>query len=290
MKQVEYFLGIRFRVNETVIQLDKSRYISKLLDCYNLQNAHPTSTPMSPSIEFDDQTSMRNTSFPYRELIGSLLSLAQISRPDILFSVSKLSRYTQDPRTVHCNGAKNILRYLKKTKDLCITYEKSKELKVIGYTDSDYAGDKPSRKSTNGYVFLINGGSFTWKSTLQKCVASSTMEAEYIGQAWATREALYIRKLLDDFDVPIDEPLTIFADNEKAIDLAYQYRNTQRSKHIDVAYHITRDYASKNYIKLQYIPTKTMTADCLTKALDNITLSRHTKSMGLQDAQKEGKC
>lgn len=89
----------------------------------------------------------------------------------------------------------------------------------------------------------------------------------------AIREAVWVRKVLNDFDMNVSSPLQIFADNQKAIGFAEEDRNSARAKHIDICYHITRDYINKGFIQFSYIPTANMVADIFTKALDHKSIS-----------------
>src|SRR5437762_5839470 len=97
----------------------------------------------------------------YQELIDFLNHLAVFTRPDIVFAVSKLSKYNSNPTTTHFKADLHVLRYLKATRNYCIVYKRSTNvsiLDVIDYSDSDFTNDKDDRKSYTGYVFLIYGG------------------------------------------------------------------------------------------------------------------------------------
>ncbi|CAG7825277.1 unnamed protein product, partial [Allacma fusca] len=109
----------------------------------------------------------------------------------------------------HWKAAKNVLRYLKGTLDMGITYSTGGNMRLVGYTDSDYAGDKLSRKSTTGTAIFLNDGIVSWTSQKQPCVALSSTEAEYIALASGAREAVWLRSLLDELDFPQDEPTKI---------------------------------------------------------------------------------
>ena len=89
---------------------------------------------------------------------------------------------------------------------------------VIGYYDADYAGDLDIRRSTNGYVFILQGGAITWMSKRQCIVAASITEAEYIAAAHATKEALWLRVLLTDLGIKVNT-FMIMADNQSALKL-----------------------------------------------------------------------
>jgi len=223
-----------------------------------------------------------SNSFPYRELVGCLMYVAVTTRPDIMFSVSRLARYSTIASEMHWKAAKDVLRYLKRTSKFGLVYGGPSEMTVVGYTDADWAGDRASRKSTSGYVFLVNKTVFSWKSSLQKVVAASSTEAEYISQALCTREALWVMKLKKDFEMD-DGAVVLYGDNTGAMTLAREHKTTARSKHIDVTYHFTRDYVNRGAVVFKYIPTDKMIADCMTKPLSKIKLLRFVGLMGLHE-------
>ena len=101
----------------------------------------------------------------------------------------------------HWEAVKCILRYLKGTQSKCICYGKS-DFKLQGSCDADMAGDVDTRKSTSGYVFTIAGGAVSWCSRLQKIVALSTTEAEYISATEASKEAIWLGRLARELGMP----------------------------------------------------------------------------------------
>ena len=139
---------------------------------------------------------------------------------------------------------------------------------LIGYSDADWAGDVNDRKSTSGYLFMMNGAAVSWRSQKQTCVALSTAEAEYIALAAAAQEATWMRKLMKDFHESQAEPVTIYEDNQSAICIAKNPQSHHKTKHVDIKYHYVRDKVQDVTIKIQYCPTNDMIADILTKGLD----------------------
>ena len=119
----------------------------------------------------------------------------------------------------HWKAAKRVMRYLQGTKDYKLTYKHTDHLEVIGYSDWDFAGCSDSRKSTSGYVFLLAGGDVSWRSTKQTIVASSTMEAEFIGCYEATSQALWLRNFITGLKIvdSIARPLRFYCDNLAAV-------------------------------------------------------------------------
>ena len=110
------------------------------------------------------------------------------TRPDIVYPASLVSRFMHDPSKLHYAAAKRILRYLQGTRKLGIKYVKEQENKLVGYTDSDWAGSIDDRKSTSGYVFCLGSKIISWASKKQKTVSLSSAEAEYIAATDAACE------------------------------------------------------------------------------------------------------
>jgi hypothetical protein len=184
------------------------------------------------------------------------------------------------PTEHHWNTAKGVLRYLAATVDCGIMFMKGAG-HVIGYCDSDFAGDVDTRRSTTGYVFLLNGGAVSWSSKLQQTVALSTAEAEYMSAASAVKEALWLRKLMFDFGWRSSEPIMIRCDNQAALKLLVNPIVSARSKHIDVLHHFARERVARREVCFEYCRTEHMIADCLTKAVPEHKFRLCCQGMGL---------
>ena len=122
----------------------------------------------------------------------------------------------------------------------------------------------------------------SWFSKKQQIVTLSTTEAEYVALSTATQEAMWIRRLLSDFGVTMDQPTVILEDNQGAICLAKNPVTRTRSKHIDVRYHYIRETLSEEgTINLLYCSTSEMIADILTKPLPKGRFEMLRDNMGL---------
>ncbi|CAL2262890.1 unnamed protein product [Prunus armeniaca] len=137
---------------------------------------------------------------------------------------------------------------------------------VVGYVDSDYAGDLDKRRSTIGFVFTIVGGPVSWRSILQSTVALSTTEAEYMAVTEAIKEAIWLQGLLDDLGIQHDH-VDVHYDSQNAIYLAKNQVHHARTKHIDVRFHFVREIIDEGDILLQKIGAADNPADMLTKGL-----------------------
>ena len=158
---------------------------------------------------------------------------------------------------------------------------------LSGYSDSDWAGDYDTRKSTSGFIFGVGSAAISWSSKLQPTVALLTCEAEYIGQTNATKEAIWLRRLLNEIrPETANEPQAtiIYCDNQGAIALAKNPQFHARTKHIDIQHHFVREKINEGAVQLEYIETEGQVADGLTKALDKIRFERFRKAIGLEPA------
>ncbi|MCO5584158.1 hypothetical protein L7F22_038081 [Adiantum nelumboides] len=187
-------------------------------------------------------------SVPYASACGSLMYAMVATRPDIAHAVGVVSRFMANPGRLHWNAMKSIMRYLKGTKNKCLCYGKG-PLELKGFCDSDMAGDVDTRKSTSGYVFTLVGGAISWCSRLQKIVALSTTEAEYISATKASKEAIWLARLCSEFGLP-DKESMLGCDSQSAICLAENAMFHARTKHIDVRYHFIREVLEDNLITL----------------------------------------
>ena len=213
----------------------------------------------------------------YRSLVGSLLYIGKQTRPDILNVVNQLSRFFEKPDTTHWKAAKDVLRYLKSTINLRLTFTKNSSMKLIGDADADWSGDLDDRKSTTGYYFKFqgNGAAISWEVKKQSTVALSSTEAEYQAMAAAVQEAIYLRSLMKDFGYPMEESTQIGEDNQSCIKMCHNPVMHKRSKHIDTKLHFIRERVENREVGIHYIPTDDMTADILTKSLPRVKVERH---------------
>lgn len=261
-----YFVGMEIKRKDSCICISQRDYIRQIIEKFSMTNANPASTPADINVKFtkndDDDESTSN--FPYREAIGSLLFLCSVSRPDISFAVNVLSRYVNNPGQQHINAIKRVIRYLIGSKDYFIKYGESSDL--IGYSDSDFAGDIDSRKSTTGYIFQMNGGPITWCSQKQKTTALSTTEAEFVAACESAKEIVWLKQLLSELGENYN-CVTLCVDNQSAIKLINNPVYHKRTKHIDVKYNFVREKVELGMIKVQYVSSNNQLADILTKAL-----------------------
>lgn len=265
--QVKQCLGMNVKFNklEGSVTLDQESYIDTLLQKFNMTDCKTYDTPMETKLNVNMDQKL-NDQVPFQQLIGSLMYLSVLTRPDITYSVSYLSQFNNCHTDEHWHYAKRVLKYLKKTKSFGIKYCKNGNSEIKGFADADWANDSLDRRSYTGFCFLLSNGIISWESRKQKTVALSSCEAEYMSISEACKEAIYLRAL--QFEITSKMyTLSLFNDNQSAQKLSTNPVLHKKSKHIDVKYHFARECVSNNIVKLHYLPTANMPADLLTKSL-----------------------
>ena len=176
----ELCLGIRVNYLNDGIALDQEAYIETILSRFKMQDCKAVATPTNSSIKLTKEMSPQTeeekeemSAVPYQEAVGCLMYLAQCTRPDILFAVNQLSRYNNNPGSCHWQAVKHLMRYLRGTASMKLKYSRKGNEQIIGYSDADWATDTEDRKSTRGYIFLMQGGAVSWCCKRQPTVALS---------------------------------------------------------------------------------------------------------------------
>jgi hypothetical protein len=328
------FLGVETKfLPDGSIQLHQEAYIKRMLQRFGMTTCKTVATPMTrdelsksqctPVEDLNNKEAKQQATL-YRAMVGSLNYLAVWTRPDIMFAVSQLGRFLENPGKPHHAAARRVFQYLQGTPDYGITYpaginkdgvatstgiinrafpvvakqhrqegEKKGERVCEGpggkkesltattevFADSSYATNPDTRKSTTGVYVCVNGRAVLWYSKQQPVVATSTTEAEYIALSQGTKEALWLRKLQGDLQ---DEPrgaTRIYEDNQACIRLAANPEAHARTKHIDIRFHMIRDYVEQGAVEVVYVDTNNQVADMLTKALPREGLTRCNRVM-----------
>ena len=137
---------------------------------------------------------------------------------------------------------------------------------IQGYCDSNHGADQDGRRSTSGVVFTVGGNVVSWKSSLQKVVALSSTEAEYMALTEASKEAVWLLGLMNELGFE-QETIDIYSDSQSAIALAKNAVHHDRTKHIEIKYHFIRELIYSGLIRVKKIVTETNPADILTKVV-----------------------
>ena len=192
-------------------------------------------------------------------------------------------QFCENPGKPHWKGIKRILKYLASTRThgLCYSGKNTNPDTIVAFSDADYAGDVDTRRSTSWFVFILNGAAVTWSSRRQNCVALSTMESEYIAASEASREVVWLRRLLDQIGIRQEIPTILNCDNKSAIALSHNPEHHTRSKHIDVRLHYIREQVTNEIVKINHVSSKIQLADILTKPLEETRFAHLRASIGV---------
>ncbi|KAL3626856.1 hypothetical protein CASFOL_029263 [Castilleja foliolosa] len=177
---------------------------------------------------------------------------SSIKTKDISYALSMTSHFQSNPGEAHWCAAKNLLKYLKRTKDRILVFGGENELKVTGFTDASFQTDKDDFRSQSGYVFCLNGGAISWKSSKQSTTADSTTEAEYIAASEAAKEGVWMKKFISELGVvpSAAKSVVLYCDNSGAIAQAKEPREHHKSKHVLRKYHLLREIIERGDIEI----------------------------------------
>ena len=327
MGPIGHFLGMRItrNVRTKVISLDQSGYISQVLRRFQMDEAKGVSAPLDPGMSLlrrngklttvvdeeggirEEQNILGNYSGEeeadqkeYQEIVGSLNYAAIATRPDISFPLGVLGRYASNPAKRHMVMARRVMRYLSRTVgywlNLGIREGVKEPYKTIAlYTDSDFAGDPNSMKSTTGIVVRDwYGAIIAWQSKKQSITAKSTTDAEYIASATSIDEGVWMHKL--DHELHQSSPVTrhfpnqqpmeweslpVYSDNQANGKNANIGEHQTPSKTVGVKFHWIKNQVRDGTITITYIPTTEMIADGFTKIYGKVKQAELVEKLGL---------
>jgi hypothetical protein len=203
------------------------------------------------------------------------------TRPDIAHAVGVVSRYMNNPGKEHWEAVKWILRYLRGTTTHALCFGVLDTF-LRGYVDSDMEGDKDNMRSTTGYVFTIGGTTISWISKLQKVVALSTTEVEYVAATEAMKEIIWLQRFMEESGKK-QENNRLYCDSQSAIHLAKNSNFHSKTKDVHLSYHFIRSTLENGQLKLEKIHTSQNPTNMLTKGVTREKLSSCSVSVGLQE-------
>jgi hypothetical protein len=284
---VTEFLGMHVKRNAATLELDQQLYLKKVLERFKVINAKTAPTPLPSGCSLETYTGPidKDRRHIFQQIVGSVLYLMLGTRPDIAYAVIRLSQFSANPSQDHLNYATYLLRYLVETQDTKLVYDAKKGEGLQAFTDSDWAADKNSRRSTTGYFATLATGSVCWQSRLQKTVALSSTEAEYMALSDTCRQIVWIQSLFTELGFPLRRT-PICADNQGSIFIGSNPVQERRTKHIDIRYHYVRECVEEGKVSVFFIEGTVNPADMLTKPLAREKFEGFREQLGLVFARK----
>jgi len=249
------------------ILLSQHKFAKDLLRDCGFTISRTTSTPLPLQCKLlPDEGPLLEDPSQYRALVGKLNFLTH-TRPDISFAVQTLSQFLQNPRTPHLHALLHTLAYVQGTMNQGILLKGDSHLSLQGYSNSDWDACPSSRRFVTGYLILLGSSPISWKSKKQGPVSRSSSEAEYRAMAQAASEITWLVRLLEELGVSNLRPVQLNYDNQSALHIARNPIFHERTKHIEIDCHFTRDKVLEGLLQLHYLPTSSQLADILTKIL-----------------------
>jgi transposase InsO family protein len=288
---LSYYLGLEVKQAEEGITVVQSAYANKLVDKSGLTGCNPCASPLEPRLKLSKKSESPLVNVTeYRSMVGSLRYLVN-TRPDIAYAVGFVGRFLEEPHEDHRSAVKHILRYVAGTPDHGLFYRRkegeSGNIRLVGFSDSDFAGDVDDRKSTTGVLYCLGDSPITWHSTKQKVVALSSCEAEYIAAGSGACQGVWLARLLKELTNSESVAPVLKVDNKSAIDLSKNPVHHDRSKHIEVKYHYIRECVEGGKIVLEQISTKDQLADIMTKSLGRVLFQELRDRVGVVNVKNQ---
>ena len=296
--KTKFCIGLQIEHFPNGVLVHQSTYIKKILKRFNMDKAHPLSSPMvvrsldvknDPFRPCEKGEELLGPEVPYLSAIGALMYLANCTRPDIAFSVNLLARYSSVPTRRHWKGIQHILRYLSGTTDMGLFYSNKSKEKLLGYADAGYLSDPHKARSQTGYVFNYNGTAISWRSVKQTMVATSSNHSEIIAIHEASRECIWLRSMIHHIQESCglssvkDKPTILFEDNAACIaQIKGGYIKGDRTKHISPKFFYTHELQKNGEIDVQQIRSSDNLADLFTKALPTSTFKKLIYKVGMR--------
>jgi hypothetical protein len=292
-------MQVRYDRTHGILEFNQQAAIESIAEKTGMDKAPPRSMPITDKVILPKFKEAQIDQRKYLSIVGSLLHICQVSRPDCAFAIGVLTRHSATPGEPHMQAALNLVSYMYHTRDLVIQYRRSelgnepefyeKGSEVISktmeerlkasvpeakpnspdlYIDADYAGDLNTRRSTSGMIMMMNGGAVCWSSRLQKLCAQSSAESEIYAVTESVKEAIHFKLLCEDSGIrPQNKPMTIWEDNNACIQMGHELRGSKSAKHFEVRLRFLNEQIHDRAIEFARIDTTNQLADGFTKPL-----------------------
>ena len=289
---LQWFLGMEIKHDHAThtISINQCTYIESMAIKFGLTNAKPVYIPMLPgeTLSHDQSPSMpaetkEMSKIPYGNMIGHVLWPVMISCPDAVFATAILSQFISNPSPAHVKALKCLIVYLYTMRNCWLTFS-GKDMKILAYTDADYA-QQANCHLISGYCLQFGAGAISWSSRKQNIITLSSTEAEYVGNTNAVKEILWIHNFWAKTNgKPIPDPILLRADNQGTIQFSDNNKFYVHMKHIDVQYHFICEALENKLLEIKYVPTDENIVDIFTKALSRPLFKKFRGMLGLRYA------
>jgi hypothetical protein len=226
----------------------------------------------------------------YRSGVGMLLYLIKHSRPDIANAVRELTKCLTGAHPAALKEMYRVIKFVLDTSSMGLLMEPKMEkgklvFKLVGYSDSDWAGDKDNRKSVSGFMLFLCNVLIMWRSKQQKTVALSSAEAEFVSVGELVKEISFVVQVLLSMGIAVEMPVVIYVDNMGAIFMSKNATSSTRTRHMDVKWRFVNDLVMDQVIELVFVKSEDNWSDMQTKNVSGDIYEAHVKKF-LADKQE----
>ena len=286
-------LGMRLlRSNDGSLLLNQEGFIQRLHSDFcggKIQTCKTIHSPLPKGFDFDPTHSTlldSKGSEDYRSLIGGLLWVSGMTRPDITFIISRLSQFVKSPYQLHYDAALKVLRYLVLTKTFGIAFKKQSNPTLHAFTDADWAGCSITGKYSSGSICFITGP-ICWRSKIQQEVSLSTTESEVVSLSEGCKDVMFLRELISEIEPNfINDPTVVHEDNHAAYEIARRPGTYTKLRHVRVRHFYCQDVVQNKFVDVQTISSEDQAADILTKTLSGTMFELKRNQVGVTCFQK----
>ena len=281
--QVDTILVIKVKQNSGTYELCQSHYVEKVLDMFKHLKFKELNTSFDLSGKFEKNSGRAVAQLKYANATGCLMYLMLCTRPGIVLTVSKLSRFTSNPSIEHWKAIGKVFGYLMKTKDLGLHYSSFPAI-LEGSNDASWISSVEDNKSTTDLVFTLAGGAISWKSKKQMCITHSTMESEFVALASVRQAAEWLRDFLKEIHLASKtvSKVSINCDSLTTLARAYNEMHNEKSRHISLRHEYVRKLIKNGIISLTFMRSSYNLADPCRKPLTRYLVKKSSRGMGLK--------
>ena len=297
MGQLHYFLGIQVQQHQHGLFMSQQKYAEDLLVAASMADCTPLPTPLPVQLDrISNQEELFSDPTYFRNIAGKLQYLT-LTRPDIQFAVNFVCQKMHQPTMYDFNLLKRILRYIKGTITMGVSYtresptvlhtysdsdaDEHSQTDLLTYSDSDWGNCKVTRRSVGGLCAFMGTNLISWSSKKQPTVSRSSTEAEYRSLTDAASEILWLSSVFRELGIPLPNTPELYCDNLSVVYLTANPAFHARTKHFDIDYHFVKERVALKALVVKHIPGHDNIADIFTKSLLYEAFSRLRSKLGV---------
>jgi hypothetical protein len=298
---VEFALGVRFRWDKMGLFMDQSKAIEELGEKHGMDMTKGKAVPIPPGTILmkdmgpkTEEERKEMEEVPYKSLIGSLLYIARVTRPDVMFAVSFMSRFASDPGMKHWEVLRGVLKYLMGTSQMGLRYRRNDSagdgeelvMQLESWPDSSYNDDREKGRSTYGHVSYVGECAYAWQSTLSKTTPQSVFEGEIIAANEACKVMVGYAYICQELGGYSGTPI-IHIDNDPAVFFAENAVHTKKSRHMMPKFYYIREQCEQGNVQMARTKSEDQHGDIMTKMLSRGPFEKFRRLMGVCSVEEQ---